>query len=61
MDTLQRALQHARSVSEEVSKSHEQATKRVHAHMFGGGNKDARPLVRKLMQVGAARDKENLG
>lgn len=59
--TLQRALQHARTVADSASRKHQEATKKIHAQAFGSASKDAKPLLRKLMEVGAARDKENLG
>lgn len=62
LDTMQRAVQHARDVAEGSAKVHANAIERVQLRSFSGLSTDARPLLRKLAAVGAARaDKENLG
>ncbi len=62
LDTMQRAVQHAKDVAEGSAKIHANAIERVQSRSFGGISTDARPLLRKLAAVGAARaDKENLG
>ena len=59
---MQRAVQYARDVSGSSAKTHADAVERIQSHSFGGNAADARPLLRKLAAVGAARaDKENLG
>lgn len=58
LDTVQRAVQHARDVAETSAKMHGSAVERIQSRSFGGHATDARQLLRKLAAVG---DKENLG
>lgn len=60
LDALQRALQHARKIGTGTTAALATAMGQVHTHVFGMGIGDARPLVKKLIEVATLRNKENM-